>query len=238
MEPVPSNGVMALDLVRRLARLDSTVLSDALDECGLTPGTGELRAQWPGARLSGVARTVALEPHRGDAPGPHIASAVIASADRGDVVVIANGGRMDVSGWGGLLSLGCVERGLGGAVVDGACRDVAEARAYGLPVFARGTSPRTARGRLRQRSVAEPVRIAGIVVNDRDLVAADDSGVVFIPRGDAERVIELAEQVAVRERAIADDIREGATLSEAMHDARLAGRRGGSAGESAGAEAR
>jgi regulator of RNase E activity RraA len=78
------------------------------------------------------------------------------SADRGDVVVVANGGRTDVSGWGGLLSLGCVERGLAGAVVDGACRDVAEAQADGLPVFARGTSPRTARGRLRQKSAGSP----------------------------------------------------------------------------------
>ena len=63
-----------LDLSRRLARLDSTVVSDALDECGLPPGTGALCAQGGAARFVGTARTVQLEPDIGGEPGPHIAT--------------------------------------------------------------------------------------------------------------------------------------------------------------------
>ena len=158
------------DLLHRLARLDTTVLSDALDGLGLPPGVGELRAQWGQPRISGVARTVALEPDPGGEPGPHIATSAIAAAGPGDVIVVANDGRTDVSCWGGLLALGSVARGVAGVVADGACRDIAEAEQVRFPVFSRGTTPRTARGRLRQKSVAEPVTVAGIVVADGDLL--------------------------------------------------------------------
>lgn len=220
---VRCNGFMTT-LPQRLARLDSTVVSDALDTCGLTPGSGEVTAQWEGARLSGTVRTVELEPDPGDAPGPHIATTVVASAGPGDVVVVANSGRTDVSAWGGLLSLASGRRGVAGVVVDGACRDVRECRELGFAVFARGVTPRSARGRLRQKAVAQPVVIAGIEVEDGDLVIADDSGVVFVPRRFADAVLDAAEQIAARERAIAADLRADAPASQAMHDARLAGR--------------
>jgi regulator of RNase E activity RraA len=211
------------ELVRRLAWLDTTVVSDALEDLGLPSGIGGLRAQWGGLRLAGVARTVELEPDPGDTPGPHIATRAIAAAGAGDVVVVANGGRTDVSCWGSLLSLGSASRGLAGVVADGVCRDVAEAQTLGFPVFARGTIPRTARTRLRERAFGTTVTIAGVEVADGDLVVADASGVAFIPQARAEEVLGRAEGVAAREAAIAADISDGATMTEAMHDARLAG---------------
>ena len=225
MGPRESTGVVTstLDLLQRLARLDTTVLSDALDAFRLPPGVGELRAQWGQPRISGVARTVALEPDLGGEPGPHIATAAIAAAEPGDVIVVANDGRTDVSCWGGLLALGSIARGIAGVVADGVCRDVAEAEQVGFPVFSRGTTPRTARGRLRQKAVGAPVTIAGVEVADGDLLVADDSGVVFVPRARAEEVIEKAEAIVGREAAIAADIRAGKAMTEAMHDARLAG---------------
>ena len=104
-------------------------------------------------------------------------------------------------------------RGVAGVVADGACRDVAEARSYGLPVFARAVTPRTARGRLRQQSVGTSVLIDGITVAQGDLVIADDSGVAFIPRQRASEVINRAEQILARESAIATDIRAWAPPS-------------------------
>ncbi|MHA3021752.1 RraA family protein [Mycobacterium sp. BMJ-28] len=212
------------DLLNRLARLDSTVISDALDACGLSPGTGALTAQGGSARFAGTTRTVQLGPEVGGEPGPHIASGAIAEALPGDVLVVANEGRRDVSCWGGLLSLGSVRQGVVGVIADGACRDVTEARSLGLPVFARAVTPRTARGRLRQQSAGIPVVIDGITVEQGDLVLGDDSGVAFIPRQRAAEVIGRAEQILARESAIAADIRSGLPINTAMHDARLAGR--------------
>jgi regulator of RNase E activity RraA len=211
------------ELVGRLADLDSTVVSDALDGLGLAPGLGELRPVWGAPRVVGQARTIQLEEDPGDEPGPHLATTLVAAANPGDVIVVASGGRLDVSCWGGLLSLGSVRRGVAGVIADGACRDVAEAQEHGLPVFSRGVSPRTGRGRLRQRSTGQPVDVCGVTIDEGDLVIADDSGVVFIPRAHAARVVEAAERIQAREAAIAADISRGVPIDQAMHDARLAG---------------
>ena len=214
------------DLLSRLSRLDSTVISDALDAFGLPAGTGELRAQSGSARVAGTVRTVQLELDEGGEPGPHIATDAIAASASGDVIVVANDGRTDVSCWGGLLSLGSVQHRVAGVIVDGACRDINESHSYGFTVFARATTPRTARGRLRQKSTGEAVSIAGITVQQGDLVVADDSGAVFIPRRSTSAVLDEAEQIVARESAIATDIRADIPINRAMHDARLAGHNG------------
>ena len=137
--------------------------------------------------------------------------------------MMANGRRLDVSCWGGILSLGCVQHGVTGVIADGCCRDVAEAQELGLPVYARGVSPRTARRRLRQRAAGVPVQVEDVTVAEGDLVIADDSGVVFVPADRAEEVLAAAEAIVEREAAISADIRAGIRIDQAMHDARLAG---------------
>lgn len=209
-------------IVARLGILDTTLLSDALDAMGLPGGTGAIRGQTPMAHLHGRVRTVELGPSvRGQAPGPHIATSAIANAHPGDVVVVANQGRTDVSCWGGLLSLGSQQRGVRGVIADGLCRDIADARDLQFPVFSRGITPRTARNRLQQVASGGPITIDGIPVDDGDYVLGDESGVVFIPRDRIDDVLARAEWARDREAAIAADIRRGIAIDEAMHDARL-----------------
>ena len=210
-------------LVQRLNWLDSTVVSDALDGLGLPPGIGDLKPQWGSPKLVGVARTIELEPETGGPPGPHLATRTISAANQNDVIVIANQGRTDVSSWGGILSLGASIRGLAGVVTDGVCRDVSEAEAYHFPIYARGVIPRTARARLREKSTGGLVEIAGLPVNHGDLVLADSSGFVVIPRGVAEEVLDRAEAIMQRESEIVSEVLSGRSLPETMHDARLAG---------------
>lgn len=219
------NGSMpdSAALLERLAELDSTVVSDALDGLGLAAGLGGFRPVGGASRVVGNARTIALEPDPGRTSGPHLATSVVAHAQPGDVLVMANDGRLDVSCWGGILSLGCARRGVAGVVVDGACRDVAEAEQLGLPVYSRGVSPRTARGRLRERAAGVPVRIDDVPVDEGDLVLADDSGVVFVPLAHADAVLTAAEAIRQREAAITADVSRGVPIDQAMHDARLAG---------------
>lgn len=214
---------MSNDLLSRCAVLDTTTVSDALDRFGLPSGVGGLRAMTITGPVVGFARTAAMEPFRGEAAGAHILTDVVAAAGDEDVLVIDNDGRTDVSIWGGILSAAAADRRVRGVIVDGACRDVAETRDIGLTVYARGATPATARGRLRQTSSGEPVRIAGPTVHDGDVVIADDSGFVVVPRDRADEVIAEAEAVAAREAAIAADVRSGADLPGAMRDARLAG---------------
>src|SRR5262249_60275703 len=90
---------------------------------------------------------------------------------------------------GGLLAVAAKTKGISGVVIDGACRDVDESREVGFPVFARGAVPMTARGRVMQESYNQEIEFAGVQVHAGDLVIADGSGVVIIPRSKEEEGI-------------------------------------------------
>lgn len=210
-------------LLTQLEALGTATVSDALDACGLPPGEGGLRPMWGAPTLAGFAVTVTLEPLTGAPGGPHVLTGAVAAAGPDEVVVVDNGGRTDVSSWGGILSAGAVARAVRGVITDGACRDVAQARELGFPVFARAAVPATARGRLQQRSTGEPIRLGAVPVRAGDVVLADEDGVVAIPRERVGEVLAQARRLAEREAAIEADVRAGVPLPEAMHDARLAG---------------
>lgn len=209
-------------ILRRFAALDPTAVSDALDALGLPPGFGDLTPTWGAPRVVGYAATVQLEPWRPGPSGAHLNAHTVAEADSETVVVVANDGRVDVSCWGGLLSLGATLRGVRGVVADGVCRDVGEAAELGFPVFSRGVTPRTARVRLQEAHRGRPVLVAGVLVDQGDVIVADSTGVAVVPRRHAEEVLARAERVAARERSIAAQLRSGVALSEAMRDERLA----------------
>jgi len=209
-------------VIDRLAALDACAVSDALDTLGLPGAVTGIRPLWPVDRVvAGRARTIQAAPRTPDAPGQHIASPLIAVAEAGDVAVIANGGREDVSCFGGILAVAALERGMAGVVIDGACRDIAESDELGLPVFGRAVVPVSARGRIVQTSMDEPGEFAGVTVSSGDYVVADRSGVVFVPAGDGERVVELAERIVAREQAMVKAVRAGESVLDLMHDSRF-----------------
>ncbi len=138
------------------------------------------------------------------------------AAGPGEVIVIANEGRVDCAGWGGLLSLAASLRGIEGVIIDGACRDVPEAVELELPVFGRAPVAVTARGRVVEKAWNQPVTVLGIIVRPGDLVIADASGVAFVPQASEADVVAAAEQIAARETAMARALRQGAPISEVM----------------------
>lgn len=210
-------------LLSQFTALDTAAVSDALDACGLPPGQGGLRPMWGRPKVAGFAVTVELEPLGGGHGGAHVLTGAIAEAGPEDVIVVSNGGRTDVSSWGGIVSVGAAVRSVRGVIADGACRDVGQARELGFPVFVRAQVPVTARGRLRQKSTGEPIPVGDVTVRPGDVVMADEGGVVVVPRERATEVLATAQRIAEREAAIAAEVRSGAPLPQAMRDARLAG---------------
>lgn len=206
-------------LLDRLSALDSCAVSDALDTLGLPGATTGVRPLWASdTPLVGVARTVQAGPAEPGRPSAHIAAGAIEAAAARDVVVIANAGRTDVSCWGGILTVAATERGVGGVVIDGACRDIAESEELGFPVYGRAVVPVSARRRIVQLSTGEPVEFAGVTVATGDLVLADRDGVVFLRAEGVGRVIALAERIVAREREMAAAVRAGRSVVAVMHD--------------------
>jgi regulator of RNase E activity RraA len=138
------------------------------------------------------------------------------AAGPGSIIVIAHNGRVDVAGWGGILSRGASRNAVEGVVIDGACRDLDESRQFGLTVFARAAVPRTARGRIVERAWNIPITVAGVAVSPGDLVIADASGVVFIPVDRAEEIVASAERIARREALMMAEVDRGRPMGAVM----------------------
>ena len=197
------------EIIERLAKLDSCAVSDALDSLGLKGATWGVRPQWPCPRIAGRAVTMKIKPAGLQQPTQHLGTAPIEAAKPGDIIVIDNGGKLEFSCWGGLLALSAKLKGLSGVVIDGASRDIDEARELEFPVYARGVVPMTARGRVVQESFNQEIQFAGVQCHPGDLVLADGSGVVIICKEKEREVVAAAEAVFAKEQEMAAGIRKG-----------------------------
>jgi 4-hydroxy-4-methyl-2-oxoglutarate aldolase len=170
-----------------------------------------IRQMVPGTRLFGPAFTVRCLP--GDF------AAVLRAVDRakkGDVLVIDAGGSERVTGLGGTSSLAAKTRGLAGAVLNAACRDLDEIRAVKFPVYALGAS---VRGTLRNHPgwLQVPVSVGGTVVEPGDLVVGDADGVVVVAQS---RIAEVAKKALAQketERAREKEVRCGVKFVKMFH---------------------
>lgn len=204
--------------VARLSALDVCCVSDALDALGFDGYIESLIPMWEGSRLVGRAVTVRLAegPTPAGAAPVHLGARAIERSRRGDVIVVDNHGRDTMGSWGGLLARAAQLAGVAGVVLDGACRDVDEARELRFPAFARRGIARTARGRVHEESCGEPVSLCGVPVSSGDIVMADGSGVVVLAAAQAEQVIERAEQIARREQAMQARLHVGDRISDVL----------------------
>jgi 4-hydroxy-4-methyl-2-oxoglutarate aldolase len=204
-------------LAARLARLDTCGVSDALDRLGLPGAVLGLKPMWPCPRIAGRVITVRLrraEP--GEHAPRHLGTAAIEAGGPGTVIVIEHHDRDDAAGWGGILSIAARTKGVEGVIVDGTARDIDDSRDAQFPVYARAATPITARGRIVEASMGEPIRVSDLPVQPDDYVVADWSGVVFISADRAEEVITVAEGLAAREQQMAADVRAGKSVIEVM----------------------
>ena len=216
------------DLVERLSRLDTGVVSDVMDEAGFfaqVPARS-LRAVAAPIRFAGFAvclRGEARVATRTTPPAGALASsyAVDQAARPGAVLVVATGGFEGGAFMGGLLAREMKTRGLAGLVTDGLVRDAAELADIGLPVVAAGLTPVNG---TRRWSVVErdaPVTLPGqgtgpVTVRPGDLLLGDADGLVVVPGQHAQAILAMAEELARKEARITASMAEGASRQDAF----------------------
>lgn len=205
-----------LGLVARLRRLDTSALSDAIDVLGAGGVVTGISPIWPSAPVAGRVIPVQLVPVGESVPPPHhLGTAAIGAGGPDDVIVVDNRGRLEMGGWGGLLARAACARGIAGVIVDGACRDADEMEQIGFAVFARGTTARTARGRVVERTT-DQIEVGGVVVRAADFVLADKTAIVFIAAAQAEHVIDAAERIVAQEAVMASALEQGIPATSVM----------------------
>jgi len=204
------------DLAARLSRLDSCAVSDALDKLGLIGAVTGIHRVSTDRRIAGRVVTVKLERDDGRAAAKHLCSTAIETALPGEVIVVEQRTGVDAAAWGGNLSLGAKLRGIAGVIIDGPARDVDEGRLHDFTVFARDHTSRTARGRIVETGTNVPIAVGDVPVSPGDYVVADGSAVVFVAQRDIEGVLDAAEAIARRERAMVDALLEGTPIGSVM----------------------
>lgn len=209
-------------VVRNVERTDRAVV-DGLAACGVSTvheaqgRTGlvdpALRPVWSGARVAGTAVTVSVAP--ADNWMIHVA---VEQCHEGDLLVVAPTSPSGAGYFGDLLATAVQSRGVRGLVIDAGCRDVADLRSMGFPVWARHVS---AFGTVKETlgSVNIGLVCAGQWVQPGDVVVADDDGVVVVPRAAAAAVLRAAQAREEKEAAARERYRNG-ELSLDLHGMR------------------
>ncbi|MTV27499.1 RraA family protein [Nitriliruptoraceae bacterium ZYF776] len=207
---MPTAATTELDTA--LAARSTATVSDALDRLGLPGSAHGLTPLRDGQRLAGRAYTVRY------VPAGAIAGTVgdyLDDVAPGQVVVLDNQGRTDATVWGDILTAVASERGVAGSVIWGVCRDVTRALTTGYPIYSAGRFMRTGKDRVEVADVQVPVAAGDARVAPGDLVLADDDGVVIVPTGHEEAVLELAVRIEEGEDRILADALELGSLGAA-----------------------
>lgn len=132
----------------------------------------------------------------------------------GHVLVIDAGGRQDRASVGAMVAFAARHRGAAAIVIDGMATDLPDLIEFGIPVFARGVSPRTTRVLGIEGAMNVPVTIAGAAVEPGMLVIADQDGVTFLDPADFEAIAGRAEKAQEIEPGVKEAVLAGKALSE------------------------
>jgi len=140
----------------------------------------------------------------------------IDAAPAGSVYVMKLEGGADIAGIGGLMATAMKARGFAGAVIDAAVRDLPQIRKIQFPVFSTGVAPSTSVNHYKFAGVNVPFTCAGALVNPNDIIAADEDGVVVIPRAKAAEILKKAQDLDNTEHTMIPFIEKFKSIREAV----------------------
>lgn len=216
----------AADIIERYKRLPdlTSSIADILDQYGVDSAipTTVLAPLVPGQRMVGPAVTVKHGPARlnvghnvAHKTTPQLGAIDEVTLSRpGDVMVIDGSAVPHASNIGGIMATAVAAKGFAGVVVDGCVRDTDNMRRMGLPVWARGATPRTGKHRMELLEFNGKIDIAGVQVWAGDLILGDSDGIIIVPQDICEEVLLRAEQVAEKEKSLLGALQSGASAKE------------------------
>ena len=204
-----------MNLINQLREFDTAEISDALDACGVEGALLGIKAVSCGTKLIGPAFTVKYLPYEEKPTDFKNAGNYIDNVPAEAVVVIDNGGRLDSTTWGDILTQVAMMNGISGTVIHGTARDIQFIRENKYPLFSTSVYMRSGKNRVYMAAQQCDLSINGIIVKPNDIVFGDDNGVLIVPYEILPEVIDKAKNVKKTEQAIIFSVKNGIKLEEA-----------------------
>lgn len=141
-------------------------------------------------------------------------TSLLSRAPRGSVIVLQPND-LTLAHLGELSSETLASRGIRGFVVDGGCRDADFILRIRFPVFCRYLIPVDIVGRWITQTLGEPIRIGNVSIQTDDYLLGDRDGVVIVPKGRAQEIVQKTEEVMQTENRVRQAILNGVDPQEA-----------------------
>jgi regulator of RNase E activity RraA len=177
----------------------------------------QMRPVFP-TKFVGYAVTVLLKKEENKKGGAAL-SGMLAAIDQGgpnDVYVMKVQDGVNIAGMGGIMGTAMAARGFVGAVIDGGTRDTPYLQKIRFPVYAKGIVPSTSVNHYVFGGSNIQIDCDGVPVSAGDIIAADNDGVVVVPRDKAEEVLKKAQQMDFTEHSMYPFIFKYKSVQEAI----------------------
>lgn len=136
----------------------------------------------------------------------------------GTIVLISQPPGQSCAVLGGIHGLRIAHLKASAIVVDGRVRDLSTLRSIGIPVWSRGTSIIGAGAETKFHAKEVGIQVGNVRVEPGDAVMIDEEerGVVCVPRGLVERVLEMLPGMVEADGRCEDAVKEGMSVKEAF----------------------
>ena len=212
---------MNYDLEALKGVLYSGILCDVLDQMGYRNQalSGELTGLVDGTVILGPAFTSIGTEVYSMPPDPLTAQCrVVDQLGEGEIYVLATRGNYNCAVFGELFATAVKGRKGAGVLLDGYARDMRALREMDFPLFFRGKSPKTSKGRCEINECQIPVLIDGVTIHPGDYIFGDIDGVVVIPQERFEEVVAAALATIKKEDEVRVRLQNGDSLQQAYAD--------------------
>jgi regulator of RNase E activity RraA len=210
---------------RALGQLYTGAVADILDDLGLHEQClpADIRPVRDDMKVAGPVYTVRgrSRPADDDTDPRYRQMDMLDGIFEGAVVVIDPGDETSAAHWGELMSHTAKANGASGVVIAGGVRDTPEILKLGFPCFRRYHSPLTAVYRYDITDFGAPIRLGGVAITPGDFIVGDVDGILIVPAGVIDEVIERAASVRSREDIVRQALDEGGSIRDLFEQYRV-----------------
>lgn len=196
-------------------------IADAIEEVTGARGwmSADMKPIFP-SRIVGRAVTVLMRPllNNDTKYYPNKALEILDEAPEGSILIYVMQDSIDIAAIGDLMGATAKIRGIKGAVIDGAVRDISQLKKINFPVWSRRVTPATLVGRMVAVDKQVQVKCGNVNVNPGDYVVCDLDGVVVIPEKEIITIIEKIRNYAIKEEKILGIIHKEKSILRALEE--------------------